>query len=185
MPSALVLLAEGAEEMETVIIVDVLRRAQVDVTLAGVDDERPVRCSRGVVLSPDCPLSESGDSFDVVVLPGGAGGAERLGNSAAVGETLRRQWDDGRLVAAICAAPTALKRHGIARGLRLTSHPSVRAELEPEYVVVDDDVVDAGQLVTSQGPGTSFAFALRIVEKLCGKPTAEAVRSPLRLPGGG
>jgi protein DJ-1 len=181
MPSALVLLAPGAEEMETTIVVDVLRRAKVDVLVAGVEGDDPVECSRGVRITPDIALADVSALCDVVVLPGGAGGAEVLSDSPAVGELLHRYWDGQRVVAAICAAPTALLAHGVALGSHLTSHPSVRELLRDEYEVSDDRVVEDGRLVTSQGPGTSFEFALALVARLCGSDVARQVRGPMVL----
>ena len=179
--SALVMLAQGAEEMETTIIVDVLRRAKVEVTLAGIDGVNAVTCSRGLRILPDAALDAVEGDFDVVVMPGGAEGAERLAGSELVGEVLRRQWDAGRLVAAICAAPTALARHEIALGSKITNHPSVSDQLKGRYQLSSEPVVVTGQLVTSQGPGTSFAFALTLVEKLHGAEVARSVREPMML----
>jgi protein DJ-1 len=181
MPSALVLLAPGAEEMETTIVVDVLRRAKVDVLVAGVEGRALVECSRGVRLVPDVGLDEVGELRDALVLPGGAGGAERLAASAEVGRLLHEYRQEERIVAAICAAPTALQAHRIALGSRLTSHPSVRAQLANDYQVSDERVVEDGRLVTSQGPGTSFEFALTLVVRLCGAKVAAEVRAPMVL----
>lgn len=168
--------------METTIVVDVLRRAKVDVVVAGVEGPEPVECSRGVRIVPDVGLSDVESLRDVVVLPGGAGGAARLAKSHAVGELLRRYWDGQRIVAAVCAAPVALLAHRVARGSRLTSHPSVRDQLGSDYEPSDDRVVEDGRLVTSQGPGTSFEFALSLVARLCGEEVARQVRAALVLP---
>ncbi len=124
---ALVILSSGAEEMETVIAVDVLRRANIEVTLAGLESNNPVECSRGVKIIPDCSLSESDTRgpYDVVVLPGGGGGAKNLSQSQKVKEILQKQESSGRYIAAVCAAPTALLAHGIGQQKTITSHPSV------------------------------------------------------------
>jgi protein DJ-1 len=133
-------------------------------------------------LLPDVALDASPKDVDVVVLPGGAQGAERLASSPAVGERLRTQFERGGLVGAICAAPTALASHGIAEGATITCHPSVSGSLQSAYEVIDDRVVESGQLITSRGPGTSFEFALKIVERLVGSDTAARVRTPMLLP---
>lgn len=181
--TALVILAPGAEEMEATIVIDVLRRARVDVTVAGLDGVAAVTCSRGVRLLPDAGLETVGSEFDVVILPGGAPGAERLAGSPEVGKRLREQYERGALVAAICAAPTALASHGIALGATITCHPSVADSLAAQYDVVSERVVESGHLITSQGPGTSFEFALSIVERLVGAETAAAVRAPMLVAG--
>jgi len=167
--------------METAICVDLLRRAEIAVTLAGVEGPGAVRCSRGVQLVPDVALSEVTGRFDVLVLPGGAGGAECLAASPQVGALLQTQAKHG-FIAAICAAPIALLAHGVGRGRRVTSHPSVRERLAGTFELCDDRVVIDGRLITSQGPGTSFEFALAIISELRGADVATKVRAPLCLP---
>ncbi|XP_077533327.1 Parkinson disease protein 7 homolog [Haemaphysalis longicornis] len=180
---ALLILAEGAEEMETVISADVLRRAGIEVTIAGLAGCCPVKCSRNVVLVPDKSLDEAASysPYDVIVLPGGLQGAESLAASQAVGKLLKEQEKSGRLVAAICAAPIALKSHGIGHGKALTSHPSKKDDLSKGdyYKYLDDRVVVDGQLITSRGPGTTFEFALAIVEKLESKAAADKLVAPM------
>lgn len=181
---ALVFLAEGAEEMELVIAVDVLRRAGVDVVVAGLSGALAVPCSRGVHIAPDIALSDVEGTFDAIVLPGGKGGANRLAASPAVGEWLRSQASAGRTVAAICAAPIALRAHGVFPGRRMTCHPSVNDIVSAHGILTDGAVVADGVLITSQGPGTSFAFAFALVERLCGRAVAEQVRAPMMFQDG-
>ncbi len=179
---ALVLLAQGNEEMEAVITIDVMRRAEIDVTVAGLDGANPIRCSRGVVITPDVALEEVSGEYDIVVLPGGAEGAQRLAEAPAVGELLRNQENAGRRVGAICAAPVALKQHGVFKGRRMTSHPSVRTLLEDWGEYSEHSVVEDGNLITSRGPGTAFAFALRIVGALTDAERMAQVRAPMMFP---
>ena len=178
-PRALVVLAEGAEEMEAIITVDVLRRAGVEVVLAGLDGAGPVTCSRKVRVVPDGALAGCSGDFDVLVLPGGAEGARRLAESPEVGRLLREREQRGALVAAICAAPMALARHGVFAGRRTTSHPSVKEIVAAHGTLVEEPVVDDGNLVTSRGPGTAFLFALHLVERLCGAEKAREVKEPM------
>lgn len=180
--TALVILAPGAEEMEVSIAVDVLRRAAIKVTLAGLAGSGSVVCSRGLRITPDVSLGDIAGSFDAVVLPGGAQGAENLAASPLVGRHLKSQWQRGRLVAAICAAPLALLRHEIALGEKLTSHPSVAEALQEHYAWSPERVVETGALITSQGPGTSFEFALALVRRLRGPDVEQGVAAPLLLP---
>jgi DJ-1 family protein len=180
--TALVILAAGAEEMEVSIIVDVLRRGGVKVTLAGLSGSGAVICSRGLRLVPDVAFGDVAGSFDAVVLPGGARGAENLASSPLVGRHLKSQWQRGRVVAAICAAPLALLRHEIGLGEAITCHPSVSEQLAGSYAVSTERVVEAGPLITSQGPGTSFEFALALVRRLRGPDVERDVRGPLLLP---
>ncbi len=180
-PRVLVPLARGAEEMETVIIVDVLRRSGVEVTLAGLDGPDPVPCSRGVTLLPDAALSQAQGPFDLIVLPGGGEGSERLADSPEIGRLLRDQETRGRPIAAICAAPQVLVAHGVAVGKQLTSHPSVADKVSNHGIYREEPVVVDGDVVTSRGPGTAFEFALTLAERLVGKERADSLRGPMML----
>jgi len=181
-PTALVLVAHGSEEIEAVISIDVLRRGGIDVTVAGVDGIDPIRCSRGVVITPDVALDSVDGDFDIVVLPGGAEGAQRLALSAKVGEILRKQEKSGRFVGAICAAPIALQAHRVFQNRQLTSHPSVKEMLEDWGEYSESPVVADGNLITSRGPGTAFPFALRIVGALTDAQRMLEVRAPMMFP---
>lgn len=181
-PTALVLLAQGSEEMEAVISIDVLRRGGIEVTVAGVEGAGAVRCSRGVMITPDVALESVDGEFDVLVLPGGAEGAKRLAASSKVGELLREHEQSGRWVAAICAAPIALQAHGVFKNRQLTSHPSVKHMLEGWGDYSEHPVVADGNLITSRGPGTAFPFALRIVGTLTDAQRMVEVRAPMMFP---
>ncbi len=173
-PRALVLIADGSEEIEAVTVIDVLRRATIDVTVAGLHPGA-VRASRGVVLVPDITLDEllartvdATPLFDAVVVPGGAPGAKAMREDERVLALLRNHAAAGKLVAAICAAPIVLLRAGLLHGRRVTSHPAVRDELRAAGVAVDagERVVCDGDVLTSQAPGTAFEFAYAIVTRL-------------------
>lgn len=182
MARALVILAQGAEEMETTIAVDVLRRGGIEVVLAGLDGADAVKCSRGVHIAPDAALSDVKGPFDVVVLPGGLEGARRLAASEAVGALLRAQEAAGLTTAAICAAPIALAKHEVYGGRKLTCYPSVHDVVGAHGELTTSAVVIDRNLVTSQGPGTAFAFALALVERFAGKETEINVRKGMLLP---
>ncbi|KAJ3039940.1 hypothetical protein HDV00_011606 [Rhizophlyctis rosea] len=179
-PSALVLLADGSEEMEAVITIDILRRAEVDVTVAGLNSAQPITCSRHVKIVPDKALSDVQDKeFDAFVLPGGMDGAKSFANSEAVKALLKTyQNDSKKTVAIICASPIALKAAGVANGKSITSHPSVKDQLEG-YNYKEDRIVWDGNLLTSRGPGTAFEFALALVGRLRGKEVVEKIVPPM------
>ncbi len=181
MSRALVVIAEGTEEMEATIVVDLLRRAEIDVVVAGLDGDGPVKMSRGVRLLPDVALADAGDDFDALVLPGGRGGADRFAASPAIAARLAAFEGSGRCVGAICAAPIALVQHGAFAGRRMTCHPSVDAIVAPFAQHATDEVVEDGPLVTSRGPGTAFAFGLALIRRLADDATAERVHAPLML----
>lgn len=162
----LIPLAEGFEEIEAVTVIDILRRAEVEVTVAGVDARR-IRASRGVVVEADALLDEVADrDYDLVVLPGGAAGAQRLKEAPRVQDLIRHQHDAGRALGAICAAPMALAAAGVLDGRRATSYPGF---LQPgDAELSEDPVVHDRGVTTSRGPGTAMPFALALVEQLCG-----------------
>ncbi|ESO11714.1 hypothetical protein HELRODRAFT_156251 [Helobdella robusta] len=183
MPSALILLAEGAEEIETVVVADILVRGKVNVTIASLTRADSVKCSRNVVIKPDVSLSEVDSSnFDILILPGGLKGAENLSKCNAVGELLKKFEQQNKYIACICAAPTVLATHKIATGNKVTSYPSFEKQLtESGYVYSEDLVVVDNKLITSRGPGTSFEFALTILEKLIDKQCRNSVQQQLLL----
>lgn len=179
--SALVILAEGAEEMEAVITTDVLRRGKVKTVVGGLAGADPVTCSRYVVVKPDMSLEDAikQGPYDAVILPGGLGGSNNLAKSAKVKEILQEQEQSGRIIGAICAAPTALHTHGIAKGKTVTSHPSVKDKLDG-YTYSEDRVVRDGNLVTSRGPGTAFEFGIELVRAVRGDDgEAEKLAGPM------
>jgi len=181
MARVLVILVSGAEEMEAVITVDVLRRAGIEVVFAGLQGTDVVTCSRQVKLLPDIAVDDVQGTFDAVVLPGGMPGSETLAASPKVQELLREQEKAGRCIAAICAAPIALVAAGVGKGQTLTSHPSVKDRMVAHGTYSEDRVVRSGQVITSRGPGTAFEFALAIVEELLDRDTARKVAAPMLL----
>ncbi|TMS34206.1 hypothetical protein L596_001843 [Steinernema carpocapsae] len=181
MHTALVLASDGSEDMELTITVDVLRRASMKVTVAGIQESDRVKCARGTVIVVDDKLSNvANNQYDVVCLPGGQPGSNNFAESQLVGEVLRAHEKAGSFIAAICAAPLALKSHEIAKGATLTSYPSVRSQLEGVgYKYTEDRVHVCGKLVTSRGPGTAFDFALKIVELLEGPMKSKEIREAM------
>lgn len=177
-----VLVADGSEELETVAVVDVLRRAGAEVVLAGVAGARPVKASRGVGLVPDAAWdAAAADGFDALVLPGGMGGVEAIGADAGVLEALRRAAAAGKWVAAICAGPQVLDRAGVLEGKRYTCYPGLNRSAIRSGEWQDEPVVVDGKLVTSQGPGTAVAFALTLAELLEGLDAAQRTAAGMLL----
>jgi len=175
----LVPIADGVEEIEAVCIIDVLRRAGAEVTVAAVG-ELAVTASRGVRLLADRPLESCrGEHFDLIALPGGLPGAEHLRDCGLLTDLLRQQARQNRLYAAICAAPAVvLQHHGLLVGRRATCHPALADRLDPAARPGARVVVD-GNCITSQGPGTALEFALELVSRLFGPERAEAVAGPM------
>lgn len=186
MANVLVPLADGCEELEAVTVIDLLRRAEIDVTTAGLEGD-VVTASRGVRLVPDTSLDEALErDYDMVVLPGGAGGADRLGGDDRIRELLLKMADSERFTAAICAGPKVLASAGLLEGLRATSFPSAMdAIVERGAQYSEDAVVQDGKVVTSRGPGTAMDFALKLIELLAGEDKRIEVEAGLQRPGGG
>jgi 4-methyl-5(b-hydroxyethyl)-thiazole monophosphate biosynthesis len=179
-PTACVLLADGFEEIEAITVIDVLRRAEVDTTIIGVDTDHP-RGSHGIRVEADQPLAAAAQRcFDLVVLPGGLPGATNLRDHPGVQQLVRAQHDREGLVAAICAAPIALASAGVLHGRKATSFPGFLAQLgDVEYL--EDRVVQDGHVVTSRSAGTAMAFALALVARLRGPEIADQVGARMLL----
>lgn len=180
MTKVLIPLAQGCEELEAVTVIDILRRAGIQVITAGLEPG-PVRASRGTVLVPDTTLDEAlRNVFDMIVLPGGMPGSEHLKNDSRVISALQEQAAAGKYTAAICAAPMALHAAGLLEGKRVTSFPGVIDDLSGTHHCSDERVVVDGGVITSKGPGTAMDFALTLVELLAGKTKRDAVESELQ-----
>jgi len=183
MASVLVPLAQGCEELEAVTIIDLLVRAGVKVTTAGLE-AGPITASRGVVLVPQTTLEEAlAADYDMVVLPGGMPGAEHLDNDPRIADLLRKMADSGKFTAAICAAPKVLANAGLLEGKRATSFPGFVDKMNlPGVDYRQEPVVQDGKVITSRGPGTAMDFALTLIENLLGKAKRDEVEAQLQRP---
>ena len=176
MKKVLVTLAPGFEEIETITVVDILRRAGARVVLAATE-EGPITGSRGVSVLPDTLIDQVDDTeFDLVVLPGGQPGTDNLKKNKKVKAIIQNMHRSQKQVAAICAAPIVLYSAGILKNTAATSHPSVKDQLSgidysEERVVVD------GNIITSRSPGTALEFALKLVEILFDRDRRDSVNS--------
>ena len=181
MTRALVFLAEGAEEMETVIVVDTMRRAGWDVTLAGLGTGI-IQASRGVRIAPDADiLTLEAVDYDVLAIPGGMGGVNNLMGSPKALEMVREFNRTDKLIGAICAGPLVLQAAGILNEKTYTCYPGVEKEISVGRYVNEPVVVD-GRLITSQGPGTAMVFALTLIEHADGPDARQKVAGGLVMP---
>jgi 4-methyl-5(b-hydroxyethyl)-thiazole monophosphate biosynthesis len=180
MANVLVPLAAGCEELEAVTIVDLLRRAGINVLTASLDDEI-VNASRGVRLLADTTLDEAlKQDFDMVVLPGGGPGADQLDKDARIRELLLKMANSEKFTAAICAAPKVLANAGLLSGKHATGYPGILDAMRLEDVTLEDGaVVQDGKVITSRGPGTAMDFALQLIELLAGKAKRNEVEAGL------
>ena len=177
MPTVLVILPEGFEEIEAVTPIDLLRRAGAEVTVASLAENFHVTGRSGLVIHADTTLSSAAEKpYDLLLLPGGPG-VINLRSDPRVAELVRRQAAAGRWLAAICAAPTLLHAAGVLTGKRYTAHFSVAKELKE--ILADQRVVVDGLIITSRGAGTSLDFGLMLVEKLVSAAKAAEVAAAI------
>ena len=172
----LVPLAEGFEEIEAVSVIDILRRADVEVVTAGLK-AGPVTGSHRIKVIPDTSLDEVDfRDFDGLVLPGGAPGFVNLGNDECILRMAREMDRAGKYVAAICAAPSVLIKAGVLQGRKATVSPSGKAQVAACAEFCEDRVVVDGNLITSRSPGTAMEFALRLVGVLMGEEKMRQIK---------
>ncbi|MGH8447313.1 MAG: DJ-1 family glyoxalase III [Solimonas sp.] len=176
--NVLVPIADGSESLETVTLVNVLRRGGVAVTVAATGASRDVRGTRDIALRADALFADvASRDFDAIVLPGGEQGAKALGAHASLIEKLKEQRLAHRWFGGICAAPAlALAPHGLLDGKQATCYPAFRDQL---LHWVDQPVVADGHCITSQGPATAIAFGLGLLEKLAGSAKRHEVAQAL------
>ncbi|WP_162045697.1 DJ-1 family glyoxalase III [Vibrio taketomensis] len=180
----LVPIAQGTEEMEAVTIIDMMVRAGYEVVVASAnfDGQLTMKASRGVTLTADCRLVDvADDEFDAVILSGGVGGSEVFRDSTVLIEIVRQQMYEGKLVAAICAAPAlVLAHHKLYPDALMTCHPSFESHIDANNWRVKRVTYDVNHnLLTSQGPGTALEFAMEIIIRLSGKAHAWTVAEPM------
>ncbi len=180
MPTVLIPLAQGCEELETVTLIDLLRRANIHVITASLD-EKPVKCARDTVILADTTLAEVIEKdFDLLVLPGGLPGADNLNADSRIHQLINQQSKSNKLIGAICAAPKVLVTNGILDGKKATAYPSSLDLLDTSNITLTDAVVQVdGNIITSKGPGTAIDFALTLIELLLGNEAKLKVEEPL------
>lgn len=181
MAVVLVPLAQGVEELEAVTVIDLLRRAGIEVVTASLD-AAPVKGSRGTVLVPDTTLERAlAREYDMLVLPGGQPGATHLEKDGRVLALIHAMARAGRYTAAICAAPKVLARAGVLDGKRATSFPGALDPAQwPQVRLENRAVITDGRVITSRGPGTAMDFALELIERLAGKEKRDQVEAGLQ-----
>ncbi|MGY5450301.1 DJ-1 family glyoxalase III [Agarivorans sp. MS3-6] len=185
MNKVMVAIAPGSEEIEAVTIIDVLRRADIEVDVVSIcpQGKLEVIASRGVKLVADYPLSHiTAASYGMLVLPGGVPGSEVFRDSPQLIEIIKQR-NTQQWLAAICAAPAVvLAHHHLLANAQVTCHPAFQHQLPPAQLSNQRVVIDStNQLITSQGPGTAIEFSLALIEQLKGKACAESVATPMVL----
>lgn len=190
---ALVLVANGSEDIEVVATVDVLRRGGIDVKLCSVENnnKKPLTCANSVQLVADLHIDDvQGQEFDAVIVPGGSKGTETIGSCKKAGKLILDHYQKQKIVAAICAGPIAISEHlGDAdknsRQHEITCYPEAADSLKTKFqsINLNEKVVDSRinnrHLITSQGPATAIQFGLRILSHLTNEKKADEIRQKL------
>lgn len=177
MSKVYIFLADGFEDIEGLTVVDLMRRAEVEIETVSIKDTREVTTSRGVPLLTDRIFQETDFSdADMLVIPGGMPGTKYLGEFEPLTKLLKSFCEKGGRVAAICAAPSVLAKLGLLEGRRATSYPSFMEMLAGAGAIVSEDsVVVDGNVTTSRGMGTAMDFGLSLVAQLAGQEKADQV----------
>ncbi|MDD2050411.1 DJ-1 family glyoxalase III [Pseudomonas putida] len=163
---ALIVIAEGVDDLQSVTLIDVLRRAEVEVVVASIEGRRMLTCARGTRLTADGMLVDLlAQPFDLIVLPGGEKGVQHMAVHQPLTQRVVEQAKAGKFFAAIGEGPLALQAFGVLRQRRMTCHPDVSQQLSG-CSFVDQPVVVDGNCITAQGSGAALAFALTLVEQL-------------------
>ena len=178
MSKVLVPLAKGFEEIEAISIIDILRRAEIDVMVASLDATVLVQGANGITVQTDFQVKDvSANELDMIVLPGGWDGTHALADDENVQRLLKEMDEKGKNIGAICAAPYALNKAGVLKEV-YTCYPSVEEEIHKEGYQGDKSmVIEDKNVMTSRGPATAICFALAIVKKLQGEEMYSAIKS--------
>lgn len=172
----------GVEEIEFVAVVDILRRAGIEVVTASLDGQ-PATGRSNITIAPDSNIDAAMEQdWEMIVLPGGQPNANLLCEDARVKAVTLRLKAERKSIAAICAAPTALAAYGVIEDQCVTSFPACQADMEalaPAAVYVDEVVVEDDFLITSRGAGTAVEFALRLISRLCGEDKSDEIRNEI------
>ncbi|MDR0537657.1 MAG: DJ-1/PfpI family protein [Tannerellaceae bacterium] len=179
---AAIFLADGFEESEAIVTADVLIRAGIETDLISVGENFFVRGAHSLLILAGKRIDDLKDwsGYDAFILPGGMPGTDNLNNNAILKSILCQVYEEGKLLAAICAAPVILGRLGLLKRRKAVCYPGFESRLEGA-ILLDDLVVTDGNVITSKGPGGAFCFGLAIVEYLCSKKEADDIATGLLL----
>lgn len=178
--TVLILLADGFEEIEAVVCIDILRRAGLETITASLNKKRMVCGSHNIEIEADLKLSDFSGLPDALILPGGSVGTKNLSRSKKVLDLIEKCNEKGKIIAGICAAPAVvLSPLGILDNKKVTCYPELKNKLRSTTVYVDKKVVIDGNIITSQGVGTALYFALKLVEKLKGVKIADRIKQAI------
>ncbi len=169
-----IILGKGFEEAEAIIPCDLLRRAGVETKFAGIGGLE-ITGGHGITVKADCRIEEARlEEAKMIVLPGGLGGVASIRGCAKLMENVKKAYDEGRYVAAICAAPTILAQLGITDGKEATCYPGMEGEMGSAKMCAMGAVAE-GNVITGKAAGTAFDFGLKLIQVLCGEEKAQSI----------
>lgn len=175
MSNVLIFLADGFEEVEALTVVDLLRRADIDITTVSIEDTMTVTGRSNITVEADKLIDDVDfDSADTIVLPGGMPGTKNLAACKVLMNHVDKYAEHGKRLCAICAAPTVYGKRGLLKGKRACCYPGMEQDLLDAVVTYDPVTVD-GNFITSRGAGTAIDFALAIIEQIKGHTIAENI----------
>lgn len=174
-----IFIADGCEEVEALTVVDIVRRAKIEIDMISINGTKQVTSSRNVTFMTDTTKEEADfSSYDGIILPGGMPGTIHLGEDETVGKVIRDYAAEHKLVAAICAAPSVVGEAGLLKGKKATCHPGFEEKLIGANVYFSPVVCD-GNFITSRGMGTAVPFGLAIVRYFTDDAVVEHVKAGL------
>ena len=175
MAKTAIFLAEGYEEIEALVVVDIFRRAGIDTDMVSISDELLTKGSHSIRVMADKLLKDANfEEYDMLVLPGGLKGMQNLEACEMLMEQIDAFYKSEKYIAAICASPSIFGRRGILEGRGATVYPGFEEELKGA-IVVDEQAVDSEHVITGRSMGGAIDFALLLVEKLLGEDKAEEI----------
>ena len=176
-----ILLGNGFEEIEAIAPCDILRRGGVEVMLAGIGGLE-ITSAHGITVRADCRVEDvRKEDTELLMLPGGMGGVQSIEGSRAAMKLISDVYEDGRLVAAICAAPTVLAHLGILKGKKAVCYPGMEEQCTDARMTQEASTVRDGNVITGRGPGAGLDFGFRLLSELRGKACAEEVRAAMHV----
>ena len=178
MAKVIIAISNGFEEIEAISIIDICRRANIEVTIAATENIETIGANN-IKIVADCLIDNINSSnFDMIVLPGGLPNAFNLAENKKVQSLLKEFKEENKNIGAICAAPYALHKADVLNE-NFTCYPSFEKEIRENGYHEDDAIVIDGNVITSRGPATAMSFALEIVNILCGEKTYTSVKNGL------
>lgn len=175
----LVPLAPGFEEMEAITIIDLLRRAELNIVTAAIS-ENPVKGSHNIKITADTILNEK-DKYDAIILPGGMPGTNNLKDDKRIISLIKSINKSGGITAAICAAPIVLAEAGVLFGKKYTCYPGFENQIKDAFYT-SDPVVQDSNIITSRSAGTAIPFALKLIEVLANKASSSEIEKSIMCP---